>query len=693
MPVRTYLAFSVLLGLLVGCTGPSISPQQRAVLEQPAKSFEARGEWRKAATAWQQASQSTEGEASLGLQLNAADALLNDGDGIGAAQIARALPASIPPTLNLRRALILADAAVQTGDPIRALQHLGTQFPATPRGLLARYRRIRADALEMSGDAMGASRERSLRDSALDSNEERYRNRQRLWTLLTVVSTQQLQAPLALPPSAHDGWVELARIVRQSSFDVDQLYRAVNDWSVRYPGHPAGEEIVPEVIELARTEAQPPGTVALLLPQTGPFSSVAAAIREGFMAAWHADAPNQHRPEIIMLDTHAQDAALVYSNAINDGAQFVVGPLTKESVTTVLDRATVDVTTLVLNYPIAAPISSDQSAVYETPQSTAEKENIDAPAASAKTNTVTNTAANTAANSATTSAVQPAESALSVNAQDDEALNRTRNLQRVFYFVLSPEDEARQAAEYAFEHGARQAAVLSAQGAWGDRVGEAFVEHWQNLGGLLTTHVRYSEEGHGLSEAVEQLLNIGNSKARAKQLRSVLVRNITHEPRPRSDSDVVFLAAFPQAARQIRPLLRFHRAEDLPVLATSHVYEGIENPQADQDLDGVIFADMPWLLTPNAHSLPTQVRNLWPDASGALGRLYAFGADAYTLIARLRELRVSENGSYPGLTGTLSVNAQHFVQHHLLWTRFEQGVAQVIATTDAPDAPWAVSGR
>ena len=155
----------------------------------------------------------------------------------------------------------------------------------------------------------------------------------------------------------------------------------------------------------------------------------------------------------------------------------------------------------------------------------------------------------------------------------------------------------------------------------------------------MTTHVRYSEEAQGLSEAVEQLLNINNSKARAKQLRSVLVRNITHEPQPRSDSDVVFLAAFPQAARQIRPLLRFHRAEDVPVLATSHVYEGLANPQADQDLDGVMFADMPWVLTPNEHSLPTQVRNLWPDASGALGRLYAFGADAYTLIARLRELR------------------------------------------------------
>jgi outer membrane PBP1 activator LpoA protein len=208
----------------------------------------------------------------------------------------------------------------------------------------------------------------------------------------------------------------------------------------------------------------------------------------------------------------------------------------------------------------------------------------------------------------------------------------------------------------------------------------------------MATHVRYTEEAQGLSEAVEQLLNIKDSKARAKRLRAVLVRNITHEPQPRSDIDVIFMAAFPQAARQIRPLLRFHRAENVPVVSSSHVYAGLADPQADQDLDGVIFADMPWLMNPDVHSLPAQVRSLWPDAAGVLGRLYAFGADAYTLISRLRELRVTANGTYPGLTGKLSLSEQRHVRLDMPWSRFSAGVAQPSATVK-PAPVWTVSGR
>jgi hypothetical protein len=267
-----------------------------------------------------------------------------------------------------------------------------------------------------------------------------------------------------------------------------------------------------------------------------------------------------------------------------------------------------------------------------------------------------------------------------------------RDLGRVYFFALSPEDEARRAAEYAYEHGARQAAVLSAAGTWGDRVADAFVQRWTDLGGLLAASAQFPEEAQGLSAAVEQLLNIDRSEARAKQLRSVLVRRIKHEPQPRTDIDVIFIAAFPQAARQIKPLLLFHRATHVPVIATSHVYEGSPDPPADLDLNDVIFADMPWVVTPDAHSLPTQAHALWPDSKGAPGRLYAFGADAYALIARLRELRVAENASYPGLTGKLSLNAQRQLRRDMQWSHFVEGSAQPIdAATQSTN--WPVAGQ
>ena len=252
-PTR-FLVYPILLVLLAGCASAP-SPEERASLERPARTLEARGEWRAAATAWQQASQTLEGDIALELRLNAADALLQAGDGLGAAQLARALPKSIPAPLNMRRALILADASVQTGDPMDALQRLGPDLKAADAGTLARYRRIRADALEMTDDAIGAVRERSLRDPLLGRAEERYRNRQRIWELLAQLPTAQLEMPLSQPASAHDGWVELAALSRRNALDVDQLDAAIQEWSNRHPGHPAGEQIVPEILELARVAA------------------------------------------------------------------------------------------------------------------------------------------------------------------------------------------------------------------------------------------------------------------------------------------------------------------------------------------------------------------------------------------------------------------------------------------------------
>lgn len=644
MQLRTPLVFPILLALLAGCAGQSISPQDRNVLEQPARALEARGEWREAAATWQRSAKTQQGDLAIEFQLNAADALLQAGDGPAATQIVQGVAQSIPPAQSIRRALILADASILDGDPVAALQRVGPGLTTTDRDLLARYRRTRADALEMTGDRIGASRERSLRDPLLVGSEEGYRNRQKIWSLLKKIPFDslraQLDAPRAQPPTVHEGWMELAAITRRNALDADLLDAAISDWSSRYPGHPAGEQIVPEVIEVARSESQPPRTVALLLPQTGPFATAARAIRDGFMAAWQSDSPNQNRPEIVLTDTRATGAAVAYRNAVSAGAQFVVGPLAKESVGDVIDNAQISVTTLALNYAHNNRVSNDPTASSDTRGTS---------------------------NSATT------ESSASA------PIIVERDLSRLYYFVLSPEDEARRAAEYAFQQGARQAAVLAADGPWGQRVGNAFAQHWRNLGGVIATTVAFPEEPQGLSEAIERLLNIGRSKARAKRLRAALVRNFRHEPQPRSDVDVIFMAAFPQAARQLRPLLQFHRAAKVPVLATSHVFAGIADPQSDLDLNGIVFGDMPWLITPDAHALPQQ-------GGGTLGRLYALGADAYSLIARLRELRVAQDASFPGLTGTLSLDPTQRIRRDMQWSRFVEGIAQPVGQTTQADA-------
>ncbi|HRE30628.1 MAG TPA: penicillin-binding protein activator, partial [Candidatus Berkiella sp.] len=64
----------------------------------------------------------------------------------------------------------------------------------------------------------------------------------------------------------------------------------------------------------------------------------------------------------------------------------------------------------------------------------------------------------------------------------------------------------------------------------------------------------------------------------------------------RQDVDVIVMAAPPAQARQLKPLFDFYYAEDVPVLATSSIYSGSQNPRSDRDVNGVVFCDMPWLL-------------------------------------------------------------------------------------------------
>ena len=655
---RSLAALLLTATLLAGCGAPQPDPEERARLEAPARSLEARGAWREAALAWQQAADA-QGEGPLAgvFRLNAADALLEAGDGAGARAVVERLPESLPPPLPLRRALVLADAALLSGDATDALRRVGPAVTSTDHSLLARYRRIRSDALEITGDLAGAARERALRDALLLSAEQTYRNRQETWQLLERIPPDTLAAQPLRPPDAISGWFELAALARRNALDAEAMENAVREWSVRYPGHPAGEQIVPQVVERIRAEAQPPGKVALLLPQSGPFARPAAAVRDGFMAAWLADAPNPRRPELAFYDSASGDVALTYASAIADGAQFVVGPLAKESVNALLTDADLSVTTLMLNYPSPDADPVDGAAAHDA-----------------------------AAGTPDGSAAPPVDAAAAPDATAPPPVPAPMDLTRVHQFALAPEDEARQAADFAFARGARHAGVLAPEGDWGQRVSEAFAERWQALGGIVATTRFYPEEASDFSPAVAGLLNVDDSEQRARRLRAVLVRDIKHEPAPRSDLDVVFMAAFPQAARQLRPLLLFHRADALPVLSTSHAYAGAPEPSLDQDIDGLVFGDMPWVLSPDSHPLPARARQVWPAAAGAAGRLYAFGADAYALIAHLRDLRAG--GAWSGLTGDLTLTGERRVQRALLWARVEQGVPATLDPLTAGGLLW-----
>jgi uncharacterized protein len=145
------------------------------------------------------------------------------------------------------------------------------------------------------------------------------------------------------------------------------------------------------------------------------------------------------------------------------------------------------------------------------------------------------------------------------------------------------------------------------------------------------------------------------------------------EPRHRADGQFIFIGANPAQGRLLRPSLRFHLAENLPIYATSHIFE--PDAQANTDIDGVLFPNMPLIISSDAVSsdLRGALSKYWPTRARGNARLYAFGFDSYRIIPLLKSGQFGNGQTVPGMTGALSIDAKGRVRRELEWARVSEG--------------------
>lgn len=254
------------------------------------------------------------------------------------------------------------------------------------------------------------------------------------------------------------------------------------------------------------------------------------------------------------------------------------------------------------------------------------------------------------------------------------ALNRTLDGSvnaDLYQFGLAPEDEAEQVAEQVYTEGKRDALVLYSDGDWGARNFDSFAARFTGLGGNIIDARQYSNQ-RDYSELVKGMLNVDESEARATELRRITGQRFEFTPRRRQDIDFVFMLANPEQARQLKPTIAFYYAEDIPVYATSHVYEPGSPRITAIDLNGIRFCDIPWKLL-KADGVQAQVQNTWPTANVRLGPFYALGVDAYRLYPRLQQLKDIPGAKLFGTTGILHLRDDNVVTRTLMWAHFQDG--------------------
>lgn len=235
----------------------------------------------------------------------------------------------------------------------------------------------------------------------------------------------------------------------------------------------------------------------------------------------------------------------------------------------------------------------------------------------------------------------------------------------LYQFGLAPEDDAVAAARLAHRVGYQRALVLAPESEWGRRVETAFRQAFESLDGLVLESGIYPANTADYSQTIEALLNLDTSQRRYRTLVNTLRRPMEFEPRRRQDVEFVFLAAYPDQARLIRPQLKFHRAIELPVITTSHSNPGNQSQRVDTDMVGIRLVDLPWMF-PVAR--PTDVRSLdEPSLEGPTlaPRLYALGIDAYRVAMNLARLSSGDN-ILPGASGQLYMDREGLIHRDLV---------------------------
>ena len=372
--MRRVSLFLLILSLLAGCAMPSFRPTPKTPPKPPdyqAVQLHMRGDYFGAAQAYLNlAIQTQDAVQRQNYQLRAAELLIR-GNQVGEAKRwLLSLGTPLTADLGARRQLALAEVEVMEGQTEQALRRLQA-LPAETLGgnLRPIHHRIQAQALERNGRYFEAAQMRAYLDSFLQNLVDLNNNHQMLWQDLQQVPVAQLTPAADAAADAWNGWLSLAALMQTTHPQYRQ--QALEHWRTRYPQHPAlrtiaappsgqapGQDAGPLVMT-APSRTAPEGNagyrgfkphIALLLPLNGNYRAAAETVRDGFFAAWYSDNQNQ-RPILRVYDTGIGDIGQIYSQALNQGANLVVGPLHKDLVTRLAASlgAQASVPTLALN--------------------------------------------------------------------------------------------------------------------------------------------------------------------------------------------------------------------------------------------------------------------------------------------------------------------------------------------------------
>ena len=544
-----------------------------------------------------------------------------------AARVLAQLEEPLTPQQVIERPLLEVELALTRGQGQQAWQRISTLAEPRTAPEAAQYWRLRQQAAFAAGRPNDAVAAQISLERWLPTVQELRQSRVNLLTSLREASERNVHID---PRSANDstirGWLELGPIAAAAARSPNAAIADIDAWRARYPNHPANDLVRSEL--LGRPLQQQPTIVAgaaggggahiaLLLPISGRQGVAGTTVRDGFMTAYYQTPEDQRKP-VTIYDTGETGIPDAVARATQEGADIIVGPLTRDEVVAAASLVTRRPPILALNF---------------LPPS------------------------------------QPAPNGF-------------------YQFALSPEEEARLAARRILADGHRNGIAIVPSGDWGTRVLTAFKQELEAGGGGLFAVTAVDSGMTDYSDSITTVLRISESSARHRRLESILGTKLQFEPRRRGDLEFIFAPAQANIERLLRPQLRFHFAGNVPTYATSDAFE--PDPHNNQDLEGLMFPDMPWILGGDlADAVRNALQTAYPNGGGPRrNRLFAFGFDAYRVATALQN--GATNIQVEGLTGRLTLDPDRRIHRELAWAQIHNGELKVLPPPGA--VTWNVNG-
>ena len=173
-----------------------------------------------------------------------------------------------------------------------------------------------------------------------------------LWETLTSLSNAEIESRrLQTKDSNLSKWWELAGVYN-SSLSQGAWSTRWQQWIAQNPNH----ESVSWFVGQHPTTQRHSNHFAVLLPLTGndAYTQAAKAIRDGWLTAHFENAsvtPHEKQPTFTFYDTEGENIKTLVPRAFDQGADTVVGPLSREAVNSVVTESSHSGSVLLLNRP------------------------------------------------------------------------------------------------------------------------------------------------------------------------------------------------------------------------------------------------------------------------------------------------------------------------------------------------------